>query len=495
VSTKVETAGEQLFASFVVDQESGMEVALRAEHVMEAIRLTEQIRPLPNGISFVEGVMQLRQEVMPVINMKKRLGLQRTQLHAEAKVAVVHLQGRQFGLLFDDIRDVLRVPGTALRPLDEALLTEDRIITGLITLADGRRNLDVINLGHLFPGGLAADADLAGECRSRAAARKTYSRFVVFSCFEQKYGLRVEDAQEICFPSELDEMFKSGVIEGALQLRGHTIPVLAASRMLSCSGESSVPTEDTRILVLTAAGLHFGMLVDQVKEILTVADEEIKAMPGKSIPHIRGLYHRQPDNILLLNIAELVEPHSEIIRTMARKDSAAAESVAVTVARHLITENCYLIFRAGRHYAIELKDVQEIIESEPVLTLPEGTGWISGILNLRGAVVPVLDLRRFLRAGGQGKCSDRLIIAREGDRLLALVVDEIVTIFKQEQFYKTPSLRPELQDRRDALDRLIEFVNHQEAKEHVLVVNIYNIIHNHLALENNLVHGSEAIPG
>jgi len=59
-------------------------------------------------------------------------------------------------------------------------------------------------------------------------------------------------------------------------------------------------------------------------------------------------------------------------------------------------------------------------------------------------------------------------------------VDTIITIYKQEEFHETPSLKPQLQNRKDTLDRLIEFIGEQGLAEHVLVVNTENLIKNHL---------------
>ena len=64
--------------------------------------------------------------------------------------------------------------------------------------------------------------------------------------------------------------------------------------------------------------------------------------------------------------------------------------------------------------------------------------------------------------------------------MVALQVDTIVTIYKQEEFHPTPSLNPQLQPKKDTLDRLIEFVGEQGITEHVLVINTHNLINNHL---------------
>ena len=87
---------------------------------------------------------------------------------------------------------------------------------------------------------------------------------------------------------------------------------------------------------------------------------------------------------------------------------------------------------------------------------------------------------------------DKLIIGKANGNLVALLVDEIVTIYKQERFHTTPSLRPELQSKKDTLDRLIEFVNGNGLKEHVLVVNVANVLRNHLLIPDQETAAPEA---
>ena len=53
----------------------------------------------------------------------------------------------------------------------------------------------------------------------------------------------------------------------------------------------------------------------------------------------------------------------------------------------------YLTFlTAGEEYAISIGKIREIIEYEAVTTVPNTPAWISGVTNLRGKVIPVVDL-------------------------------------------------------------------------------------------------------
>jgi purine-binding chemotaxis protein CheW len=483
---------EQLFASFILDRDQGLEIAIAAESVTEATSLTENIQPLPASVPFLEGIMHLRDAVIPVLNLKKRMGLEGSKEYdKDAKIAVVLLANQKFGLLFDDIKEVLRVDDSLLLPIQPALQSEDYIISDLITLHKQHRTLEVLDLKRLFKdSSLLTDQAVASTPASQTAEQRTYSRYVIFSSGDREYGVPVENSRELTFITEIDDMFKTGYLEGALQLRGRTIPVMNASALLN-GGSSVEAGELSRILVMTTDALSFGMIIDEIVEILTVCNEEILHMPSSKDQSVAGIYEPVPGrNIMLLDVANLVTSQMEILESMSRiktdDEGNDVESAAVAESRHLITENCYLIFSIEKNFAIELKDVQEIIEHDMLMAIPGAQGFDSRVLNLRGQVIPVVDLRSFYNYPEHDTKSNssRLIICRDGKHVVALQVDNIVTIFKQEEFHPTPSLNPQLQPKKDTLDRLIEFVGEQGIVEHVLVINTHNLINNHLRQDN-----------
>lgn len=484
---------EQLFASFMLDKDSGLEIALHAGDVIEATPVQGTLQPLPGGVDFLEGIMQLREKTVPVINLKKRFGLASTSYAAGAKVAVVGIYDQHIGLLVDDIREVFRVDPEAVTPVSPMLQSGDRIISALIQLDKGRRTAELLDLKAIFKG---EPEDFAGGAALPPAAgvRKPtiWSRFVVFHCRGQEYGVPVKYAQEITFLTEIDEMFKSGLLEGALNLRGRTVPVMSAARLLAPAMETDGSYhENSRILVMASEECCFGLIVEDVREILAVADDEVLPLPSGQGSNLTGIFSKPSgSDVLLLDMPSLVCGHIDDLKSMTRlknggKGGAAGPRGPVSATHHLITENCYLVFSIDKHFAIELKDVREIIENSRLLRIPGDTDYRSGVINLRGEVVPVVNLHRFYslpEASAEKAAGNRLIICRAHDQTVALEVDQIVTIYKQEKYHATPSLHPRLAARKDTLDRLIEFTGGETAVEHVLVVNIYNLVRNHLEL-------------
>lgn len=492
-------AQEQLFASFLLDRNEGLEIALAAESVLEVAPVSGKIMVLPGGVDFLAGIMHLRDEPIPVINLKKRFGLSSVDYPADAKVAVVRLAGQPFALLVDDILDLFKADTTAIKPLCPAMLSGDGLVASLIHLEYGEhggRTAQLLDLTKLFSEKLE-EPNPAGPAKTMAATETHQpgsSRFVVFSCCGREYGVPIHYARELTLPIDIDRMFTSDMLAGALNLRNRIVPVMHAEYLLTPNRrEEPEMKETTRVLVLASDECSFGLIVEEVKEILTIAESDILAMPAGQGNSLIGIYARRDGrNVLLLDMPNLVCHQIDELKSMSRiGNGRAAEPERLketsTSAHHLITENCYLVFFIGKNFAIEIKDVVEIIENDGLLSVPGLQGYRRGVINLRGRVVPVVNLREFY-GFTENQATDtrnRLIICRGHDHLVALEVDQLVTIYKQETYHTTPSLTPRLAAKRDTIDRLIEFSGHEGITEHVLVVNPASLVDNHLQLTGN----------
>ncbi len=504
-------AKEQLFASFLLDRTQGLEIALRAESVVEATPITGTICQLPASIHFVEGIMHLREDTIPIINLKKRLGLVNQEYDNNPMVAVVKLFHRSYGLLFDDIQEVFAASETDVQKVDGALQTEDKIISALVQMKKGKRTVELLDLNKLFSEHSFELEKVEETLHGGQNVQKEikYLPYVVFKFAQQLFGIPVECTQEITFfdaakhtyqgqvegvkksfDGSLEDIFRHGDIDGTLSLRGRTIPVLDATRILSSgsiSGDES-RGEKTRILVLAGDDCSLGVIVEEVTTIERIPEDAILPMGPCQNASVSGIYQKaEGHNIMLLDMKNLVCDRLEELKAMGRL-SCEVEMVdtvrgsSAIGSHHMLTENCYLVFSVGRHMAVQLKDVQEIIEKDGVMGIPGGSGFSSGVINLRGVVVPVLNLREFYgyKKGKSNLVEKKLIICRTESRKVALEVDTIVTIYKQEQYQNATSLKPNLAKKEDTLDRLIVFDGGAGKKEHVLVVNIHNLIRNHL---------------
>lgn len=93
----------------------------------------------------------------------------------------------------------------------------------------------------------------------------------------------------------------------------------------------------------------------------------------------------------------------------------------------------YLLFEVDEEYALELDTVLEIIELCDVTRVPEAPDYVAGIINLRGNVVPVIDVRkRFRKPLGENVIARCIIICDIADNRLGLIVDNVIDLIEIE---------------------------------------------------------------
>lgn len=90
--------------------------AVPVEWVREIVRM-RPITPIPRVARDVRGVISLRGEILQVVDLRLRLGLEPTQTGRRTRIIVVHAEdGRVAGLMVDAVREVLRVHEDAIGP-------------------------------------------------------------------------------------------------------------------------------------------------------------------------------------------------------------------------------------------------------------------------------------------------------------------------------------------------------------------------------------------
>ena len=91
--------------------------ALDIKFVREINRLTD-VTTIPTAPDFVEGIINLRGSIVPVVNLGLRFGLAKTEHSKDARVVVIESDGHTLGMLVDEVSEVLRLSGDEIEPAD-----------------------------------------------------------------------------------------------------------------------------------------------------------------------------------------------------------------------------------------------------------------------------------------------------------------------------------------------------------------------------------------
>ena len=123
--------------SFMIQNE---EFAIDILFVQEINRML-QITKVPNAPAFVSGVVNLRGRVIPVIDLRTKLGIEVKKDDKNTRIVVVEVKEKTVGFIVDAVKEVLRIPASITEPPPELVTginsefimavgkLEDRLIT------------------------------------------------------------------------------------------------------------------------------------------------------------------------------------------------------------------------------------------------------------------------------------------------------------------------------------------------------------------------------
>lgn len=142
-------AGEE--RAILVFRLGDSEFGLPIEAVDEVAPVPDRVARLPRAPKFLEGVVNLRGEVLPVVDQRRRFDMPPLADAAERRrLVVVQAEGSRAGLIVDSVSGVLRTPADAIEPTPA--LTEDmsRLVRGVLNLDDAARMVLVLDPSELL---------------------------------------------------------------------------------------------------------------------------------------------------------------------------------------------------------------------------------------------------------------------------------------------------------------------------------------------------------
>jgi len=107
------------------------------------------ITRVPNTVSYVKGVINLRGVVTPIIDLRSRFDIEETDYTENSRIIIVTLDDLEVGLVVDIANDVIDIPLANLEPQPEVVGTEEaEFITGVAKI--DKRLLILIDLGKVL---------------------------------------------------------------------------------------------------------------------------------------------------------------------------------------------------------------------------------------------------------------------------------------------------------------------------------------------------------
>ena len=122
------------------------EYAVDIMQVCEVIRIRDTT-PIPDAPDFVEGVINLRGNVVSIISLRKKLGFEKKELDRSSRIIIAKVDDNMLGVVVDNVTDVLTVaPGNIKLP--DEVLKKARYLTGVARIKESL--VPIIDISRLL---------------------------------------------------------------------------------------------------------------------------------------------------------------------------------------------------------------------------------------------------------------------------------------------------------------------------------------------------------
>ena len=142
---------------FVVFRLLAEEYGVAIDSVQEIVRVPEQLTQIPRTPAFIEGVVNLRGTVLPVVDQRRRFGLPGCERSDRQRIMVFTINGTRTGFIVDSVSEVMRIPRAAIGRAPDLSEEQSRMIRRVANLEKQKRMILLLDVDQLLDKGEVAD--------------------------------------------------------------------------------------------------------------------------------------------------------------------------------------------------------------------------------------------------------------------------------------------------------------------------------------------------
>jgi purine-binding chemotaxis protein CheW len=476
--------GEAAGAHFVVFQLSGNMFGFRLDDVDEIVRMP-RLAPMPLAPRSLHGLANLHGMVLPVVGLRTLLGLPEAPLNEATRVIVTD-RGAPVGFVVDRIENLLAVSADRVEQ-DEggAGSVDPSLLSGIIKGAEGESTIKIFDplrllreefsqLGVSRSGAAAAVSVSAAISTPAIAAPEQKLSLVSFHLGKQEYALPLDRVREIIqLPEQVSQVARSETaVLGVVTLRDRLLPLISLRTLLGLPADGA-RDESSKVVVLSMGQGVIGVVADRTREILHVDPGVIDPAPALLT---RGEGDAEITSICRLDhgkrlVAVLSPDHlfrSDLVRRVLSEHGNWSDDSAPQTDGSVMADEQFIIFRLGnQEFGMPIAAVDEIARPpEQIAHLPKAPAFVEGVMNLRGIVVPLVDLRqRFEITSEEPASSRRILVLEFGGGKTGFMVDGVSEVMK----IPTNAIRPAPEVSQEQM-RLISRVANLDAQNRMILL-------------------------
>jgi len=394
-----------------------LRLAVPASDVAQVLRAPHVTR-VPHAPASLSGVANLRGAVVPILSLARLLGQESAAATTIARIILLD-RTPQLGLAVDEVTAFTNA-GTTTDPSAASsgarlFLDEDgsrRLIDldALLAREFGAQRRTVVAALATAETGVAVDGKAVREIG-----------LLGFELARQSYALPLEYVREVmALPPGIVSMPRlDDALVGVVAYRGGLLPLASLRALLGLAPAD--PDAFGRVVITSIGDSLVGLVVDRLNAVLRAPESAIGAVPtvlnrGAGEAQIDSIF-RQNDGAELVSILSPEHLFREDTIGNILAEARDRETAAVNESDAGQRER-FVIFRLGEEtYGLPIGSVDEVARlPDPVTRIPRAPAFVEGVMNFRGKVIPLIDLRRRFDVADQATLGRRrVLVTRIGD--------------------------------------------------------------------------------
>lgn len=461
--------------------------AMREERFAVAMESVQEIIRVPNVVTVplapaaIMGVSNLRGRVLPIIELGKVFKSIPKSGDDAMRVLVIGHKGSSLGFMIDRVYKVVSIHPDQLEQnstlsdnLDKAFLQ------GIIKDKSGNGMFQVVNFSALIESEFQSiseqfaqkgQANHSGNLNLEAQAVSDVEEddhLISFIVEGQEYAIAINRAKEIVQMPDAFSVVPNSPhhLLGVITLRDRLLPLVSLRAMFGMSDQEF--SEHNRVVVIPlqagkarADGPAVGLVVDEMREVLRVPKDKIDSMPAalandQSMQEISNICRLDegrrlvsvisPEKLLANHLMVMAaETYGELNDQEQDLESQAQDE------KEIMEDNQLVVFRLQKEeYGAPIHLVKEIVRvPEKMTDIPGAPDIFEGVINLRGSVLPVVDMRRrFGLSSDKRNDRQRIMVFEVHQRRVGFIVDSVTEVLRisNQGIEQAPSLSSEQAD-------------------------------------------------
>lgn len=428
------------------------------QYLQEIIRVPEVVK-VPRVPLYIRGLANLRGTILTIVDCRLRLGLAKEEDTEASRVIVLTADDKKLGYVVDRLAGVISIRRDEIEEISGAEAKGD-FLEGVARMEDGGKLVMLLDAKRLLKSwdGEAGKKNVINRTvnsednkKSMDSAGEEQLQLISFKIGDEEYGIEVANVQEIVrFSEEISEVPNTPhYILGIISLRKRVLPIVSLRRLFRM--EECAFDEKSRIIVthIDEEGCSYtvGFRVDVVSEVLRIAKASIVSMPPllkeKDSEEISGIC-KLDGGRRLVYVLDPKKMFSHRLKESADILRSCGDDGEMEVIEERDEEEQLVSFVVeGIECAFSIEDVREIIRLTDIVAVPKAPDFVEGVINLRGVIVPVIDLRKKfgLKESDRGE-HNRIVIVEISGRCTGFIVDSVKEVLKvkRSQIESTPEI-------------------------------------------------------